>query len=989
MLHRCLPSYFSGGRHRHSQSIASWIRNTFLRSTILTTVSVSLVGLAVITVIVVVFSLQSNSTQLHLAHELMSQTTSRATSVLTGAFSAYATGVLTLAETTAKLMEEPRVPSLEEQAKYGFDEEFDVPVWAGKHGLTWEDSDVWLGQLAPTPCDNPARDCNRTITPEEIEVYGWRSGAVTGLLKAIYDYMMPKAAQSYINFEENLCRIYPPRELLLNITYAEQIQTYLNISNFNFYYLGADSPGKAAWTGAYVDPAGQGWMISSVAAVKYPTDTGHLWGVAGLDMLLGTLISDLESIPVDWDGYIIVLDVDGVIVGLPAAGNADWGLSELGVFNYSTWTSTETYKPDDWNVFLREDCIESGMSEALENNRQVGRDTIHFGGEKKEIAWEQMTIDPRWTVMVIAPSSNVRAQQRRNAGWLAFLACSATTTVALIMAGVVLVLALLSSRISKRICAKLAVVNQGLSLISDGRFDEISRHGCHVVDPLSNNGVSVSASGNSIPSLGENAVHPVLEQSETASVSSSASGDIQELEESIQNVQVVARNLKQKTTQLAETQAGYRKFVPEEMVRLMFLKDNGPADILSVKPGDSTESALATMFVDIRDFTVLSQRFQREDIMRLLNAFANEVVPVCKKYNGAIDKYMGDAVLVVFHSWTDALLAANAVVSSISSISINGRANSASGDHTPGSAYAAKRIPMEVGIGFCYGRITVGIIGTMDRMELTVIGDAVNEASRIEGLTKYFGASVLFTVTAALEEITHFSCCDCGVLSGELCLNHRRWSRSSSSASVDSESAEAHYNKWNFPHLKHLVESGKLGYREDLYARFLGFVRPKGKLSASPLYELLCVPSDATAGDRSVALERRRSMDRLKYKYALQFKQLVVDPFAARKFPLCLQGLSRVAALYREDIETSSPGALDAAAWQAYHSLEALGTNNEEEKGAGRAMYFKRLRTNPALLDGALLVYAARAVLYAKRGCDEEEDPRDPTAPLSLQFDEK
>eukprot|EP01105_Mastigella_eilhardi_P018832 TRINITY_DN4392_c0_g1_i1.p1 TRINITY_DN4392_c0_g1~~TRINITY_DN4392_c0_g1_i1.p1 ORF type:complete len:904 (+),score=236.28 TRINITY_DN4392_c0_g1_i1:58-2769(+) len=883
--------------------ISRWIRNMFLKSTAITTISVSLVGLAIVATIVSLFAVRSNQAQLEVARNLMAETTSRAAMVLRGAFSGYTQAVEVLASVTAGAMQQPRLPSEEERAKYSFvDCGEGVTAFFGKKGaLTWNDSDVWLGQVEAAPCANAAV-CNRTFSDAEMEQYVWRSGALTGLLKATFDSLQPATAQSYVNYENNMNRIYPPRELATGKTYDELLGCYVNVTSFNFYYLGAENPGKGTWTGAYVDPAGQGWTISAVAAAQ--DSTGHIWGVAGLDLLLGSLIQELESIEIDWEGYIVVIDTDGVIVGLPPAGNDDWGITELGAFNYTAWSQTNTFKSDDFNVFKRDDCRRSGLARLLTEHRDKGRAQLHFGDEQKDVAWERLENDPGWTVLVMASSHSVREQQRQNAVWLAWLACCAMGTVFLVMVGVVIVLAALSARVSHLICAKLSVVNEGLSLISDGRYDEIGVRAAERRALLDHNATFVTCSS----ARRSNKVSP-KPQAEAEYVV--RSGDIRELEESIRHVQVVAHSLKQKTDELAATQAGYRKFVPEEMVRLLWV-----ADILAVKPGDSTESVLTTMFVDIRDFTTISQSFERGDVMRLLNAFAHEVVPICAAHGGAIDQYLGDAVVAVFREWPDALLAAAAIAGSVQSVEIAG--------HTTGT-HLQRRIQLKAGVGLCTGPITVGIIGTPDRMELTAIGDAVNEASRIEGLTKYFGANVLFTVTPELDAACHFS---------------------------------PDFNDWGlFPHLKQLHQE------EDLHARLLGFVCAKGNLAASPLYELL------TGSHR---------MDSLKRKHSQQFKQRVVDPFAVREFEQCLGGVAELAALYRTDLRD----ALDAddCARDAYRSLEAVGNAEGSFFEAG---HFRSMRVDPALVDCALLVYAARAVLFLKHGCDQE----DLSVPLALQFD--
>jgi CheY-like chemotaxis protein len=105
--------------------------------------------------------------------------------------------------------------------------------------------------------------------------------------------------------------------------------------------------------------------------------------------------------------------------------------------------------------------------------------------------------------------------------------------------------------------------------------------------------------------------------------------------------------------------------------------------------------------------------------------------PVIRQYNGFIDKYIGDAIMALFESPDDALQAAIEMLSQLI-------------EYNQGRIRAGY-VPLSVGIGLNTGQLMLGTIGESDRMETTVIGDTVNIAARVEGLTKVYNNSLLIT----------------------------------------------------------------------------------------------------------------------------------------------------------------------------------------------------------------------------------------------------
>ncbi len=142
---------------------------------------------------------------------------------------------------------------------------------------------------------------------------------------------------------------------------------------------------------------------------------------------------------------------------------------------------------------------------------------------------------------------------------------------------------------------------------------------------------------------------------------------------------------------------------------------------------------LAVMFADIRDFTALSEKLRSDEIIEVLNSYF-ELINSCiigSSGFGEIDKIMGDGIMALFD---DPRLAIDSAV--------------AIRERLPGlneRLQAGYGISIENGIGINFGEVVWGNIGSSQKMDLTVIGDVVNSASRIEELTKRYGLPVLIT----------------------------------------------------------------------------------------------------------------------------------------------------------------------------------------------------------------------------------------------------
>jgi adenylate cyclase len=139
------------------------------------------------------------------------------------------------------------------------------------------------------------------------------------------------------------------------------------------------------------------------------------------------------------------------------------------------------------------------------------------------------------------------------------------------------------------------------------------------------------------------------------------------------------------------------------------------------------------LFLDVRDFTAITERMPAPEVVARLNALFELVVPVILSHGGHANKFIGDGLLAVFGAPERHADHASRAVAAALEIAARVRQGVA-GD-------------VRVGIGVNSGSVMVGTIGGGGRRDFTVIGDAVNTAARVEAATRLTGDDVLITET--------------------------------------------------------------------------------------------------------------------------------------------------------------------------------------------------------------------------------------------------
>ncbi|MEW7292175.1 adenylate/guanylate cyclase domain-containing protein [Aquimarina sp. 2304DJ70-9] len=169
------------------------------------------------------------------------------------------------------------------------------------------------------------------------------------------------------------------------------------------------------------------------------------------------------------------------------------------------------------------------------------------------------------------------------------------------------------------------------------------------------------------------------------------------------------------------------RFVPIE-----FLQNLGRESIEQVELGDQVEREMTVIFSDIREFTKISESLSPQENFDFLNEYLSGIVPIIRRNGGFIDKFIGDSVMALFPEDPDAAIRTVFEFEDFL-------------DTFNQKLKEKKRRPIDIGTGIHTGNLILGTIGHEHRLETTVISDAVNTSSRVEGLTKYYKASTICT----------------------------------------------------------------------------------------------------------------------------------------------------------------------------------------------------------------------------------------------------
>lgn len=174
----------------------------------------------------------------------------------------------------------------------------------------------------------------------------------------------------------------------------------------------------------------------------------------------------------------------------------------------------------------------------------------------------------------------------------------------------------------------------------------------------------------------------------------------------------------------------FERFVPKQ-----FLEYLDKESISAIQLGDNTQRTMTILFCDIRSFTDLSEAMTPNDNFQFINEYLSRVGPLIRSHGGFIDKYIGDAIMALFpekvESAIDAAISIQKEVKKFNQV-----------------RREKQQTLIHIGIGIHTGNLMLGTVGEENRMDTTVISDAVNLASRLEGLTKELMAPIIVSQVA-------------------------------------------------------------------------------------------------------------------------------------------------------------------------------------------------------------------------------------------------
>lgn len=198
-----------------------------------------------------------------------------------------------------------------------------------------------------------------------------------------------------------------------------------------------------------------------------------------------------------------------------------------------------------------------------------------------------------------------------------------------------------------------------------------------------------------------------------------------EFSRSYQTIEVLSQELMHTNTDLEATNRAVERFVPYDFLDLL-----KKSSIKDVQRGDHARLEMVILFCDLRGFTTLVEGLSAEAAFSFINRYLRVMEPPIHAHGGFINQYLGDCIMALFPGDSD-----EAVQGAVKMLA-------ALRDWNLERAEAGEA-PVRVGVGLSAGPLMIGTIGGMDRLDNGVIGDAVNRAARLEGLTKLYGTAMI------------------------------------------------------------------------------------------------------------------------------------------------------------------------------------------------------------------------------------------------------
>jgi len=204
----------------------------------------------------------------------------------------------------------------------------------------------------------------------------------------------PNIVGIYFNSHDSMNRYYPFLPDVWGV-----FTPAMDIPTFNFYYLADEAHDPArevVWTDAYLDPAGQGWMASCIAPI-YRGD--FLEGVTGIDVTVDRLVKNILSLDLPWSGAAFLVDREGVILAMPESIESVLGLKELREQVYTSYVTSDTVKPEEFNLFTNKDpLVADQIKELFTAGRMINDFKI---GGKEYFLTQSVIAQTGWRLLIL------------------------------------------------------------------------------------------------------------------------------------------------------------------------------------------------------------------------------------------------------------------------------------------------------------------------------------------------------------------------------------------------------------------------------------------------------------------------------------------------------------------------------------------------------------------------------------------------------------
>jgi signal transduction histidine kinase len=204
---------------------------------------------------------------------------------------------------------------------------------------------------------------------------------------------------AYFNTWDNMNRLYP----FIDNVY-EQYGQHINMEDYNFYYLADlkhNPEKKPVWTNTYLDPAGNGWMLSCVVPI-YNKD--FLEGVTGLDITIDSFVKKILDKKLPYEASLFLVDEDGMIIAMPEKIESLLGLKELKEHLYTDSILKTISKPEEYNILTNKSPFAEHFKILIENKTKYATLKIN---NREYLTLQENIEENKWKLMILIDTKNI------------------------------------------------------------------------------------------------------------------------------------------------------------------------------------------------------------------------------------------------------------------------------------------------------------------------------------------------------------------------------------------------------------------------------------------------------------------------------------------------------------------------------------------------------------------------------------------------------